>query len=252
MLRAYHRVKRSKEDRRNANRTPEQVFAEIYREGKWGSGQGPFCSGPGSAEDVIARPYVAAVCSFLRSFGGKPHVVDLGCGDFGLGRQLVEDCESYTGIDVVPHLVRHLQGSVDDPRVRFLCMDIVRDELPPGDVCVIRQVFQHLSNEQIGKVLAKLGRYSAVIVTEHYPSDGTKGAPNRDKVHGSGIRLFDNSGVYLDEPPFDIPRSAMEQLLEVPGHGFDGLYDPGVIRTFCLRLSPRATAVRPALGGVQA
>jgi Methyltransferase domain len=240
ILRSYRRIKQSKEDRRNANRSPEQVFAEIYREGKWGAGGERFCSGSGSSEDSITRPYVAAVSSFLRSFGEKPHVVDLGCGDFGVGRQLLEDCESYTGVDVVPDLVRHHQESVDLPGVRFLCMDIVRDELPPGDVCLIRQVLQHLSNEQIGKVLAKLGRYSAVLVTEHYPSDATKGVPNLDKVHGSGIRLYDRSGVYLDEPPFNVPRGAMQQLLEVRGTESDGLYEPGVIRTFCLRLSPRA------------
>jgi Methyltransferase domain len=240
VLKAYHRLKMRKEERRNADRTPEQVFSEIYREGKWGSGVKPFCSGAGSAEDVITRPYVAAVCSFLRSFDVKPHVVDLGCGDFSVGSLMIQDCESYTGVDVVPDLVRHHQESVHDPKVRFLCLDIVRDELPPGDVCIIRQVLQHLSNEQIGKVLAKLGQYKTVIVTEHYPSDSCQVVPNRDKVHGSGIRLYDNSGVYLDEPPFDIPKSAMKQLLEVPGHGFDGLYDAGVIRTFCLSLSQQS------------
>jgi hypothetical protein len=62
--------------------------------------------------------------------------------------------------------------------------------------------------------------------------------PNLDKVQGSGIRLYDNSGVYLDRPPFNIRPSDLELVLEVSGHGFGGLYDPGVIRTFRLS-SPR-------------
>jgi hypothetical protein len=135
-------------------------------------------------------------------------------------------------VDVVSDLVRHLKASVREHGVKFLCLDIVREELPPGDICLIRQVLQHLSNEQIGKVLAKLGRYPVVFVTEHYPKDGPAVVPNRDKVHGSGIRLYENSGVYLDRPPFNIPPAHLELILELPGHGFDGLYDPGVIRTF--------------------
>ena len=38
----------------------------------------------------------------------------------------------------------------------------------------------------------------------------------------------------LDRPPFNVPSSDLEVVLEVPGHGLDGLHDPGVIRTFRL------------------
>jgi hypothetical protein len=246
ILRAYHRTKQSRENRRNSNRSPEEVFTEIYREEKWGAGTGPFCSGTGSLDESITRPYVAAVCSYLRSFGGgKPHVVDLGCGDFVVGRQLVEDCGSYTGVDVVPELVQHHQASENDPRIRFQCLDIVRDELPPGDVCIIRQVLQHLSNDQIVKILSKLRQYRAVIITEHYPADRSAVVPNRDKVHGGGIRLFENSGVYLDQPPFNLPMRSMELMVEVPGHGFEKLYDPGVIRTYLISYSSQTSGTAP-------
>jgi SAM-dependent methyltransferase len=233
VVRAYHRRRRAREDRHNANRSAAEVFSEIYKKGTWGQSTGPYCSGHGSATDAIVGPYVRTIKECLRSHGpGEPRVVDLGCGDFSVGRQLVEDCAAYVGVDVVPDLVRHLEASVRDPRVRFLCLDIVREELPSGDICLIRQVLQHLSNDQIGKVLARLGRYPTVFVTEHYPSDGPAVVPNLDKVHGSGIRLYENSGVYLDRPPFNVPKANLELLLELPGHGFDGLYDPGVIRTF--------------------
>jgi len=232
VVRGYRRYKLVLEERRNTDRSPGEVFSEIYRQRKWG-GSERFCSGGGSATDTIVGPYVVAVSGFLRSFGTeKPRVVDLGCGDFSVGSRLVADCSSYVGVDVVPELVAHLQATSGGDHVRFLCLDMARDELPAGDVCLIRQVFQHLSNEQIGNVLAKLGRYRVVLVTEHYPHDGPSVVPNRDKVHGSGIRLFRNSGVYLDRPPFNVPKANLELMLEVPGHGFDGFYDPGVIRTF--------------------
>jgi hypothetical protein len=40
--------------------------------------------------------------------------------------------------------------------------------------------------------------------------------------------------VNLDRPPFSIPESRMKLLLEIPGHGFEGGIDPGVIRTFAI------------------
>ena len=233
LKRANHERNIAREARRNAGRTSQDVFSEIYREKKWG-GTGAFCSGSGSAIDAITDPYVACIRGFLRaSAPERPRVVDLGCGDFAIGSRLVEDCSEYTGVDVVPDLVKHLQETVRGP-ARFVCLDMVQDDLPAGDVCLIRQVFQHLSNAQIQKVLSKLSQYRTVFITEHHPADNPAVTPNVDKVHGSGIRLFNNSGVYLDHPPFNVPAANLELVLEVPDHGFGKLYNPGVIRTFRL------------------
>lgn len=235
VLRAYYRHLRAQEDARNLDRTPEEVFSEIYRQEKWGGSGQRFCSGSGSTSKSIVGPYVNKIRECLQSCGPeKPRVVDLGCGDFFVGRQLLDFCSTYTGIDVVPGLIQHLRGTVNDDRVEFLCLDIVRDPLPHGDVCLIRQVLQHLSNAQISRVLAKLTQYRTIFVTEHYPSNAATATPNLDKVHGSAIRLFEHSGVYLDQSPFDVPPAAMELILEVPGEGFGGLYEPGLIRTFRL------------------
>ena len=233
LKRANHERNIAREARRNAGRTSQDVFSEIYREKKWG-GTGAFCSGSGSAIDAITDPYVACIRGHLRSSGSeRPRVVDLGCGDFAIGSRLVEDCAEYTGVDVVPDLVKHLQETVSGP-TSFVCLDMVQDDLPAGDVCLIRQVFQHLSNAQIQTVLSKLSQYRTVFITEHHPADNPAVTPNVDKVQGSGIRLFNNSGVYLDQPPFNIPSANLELVLEVPDHGFGKLYTPGVIRTFRL------------------
>ena len=74
-------------------------------------------------------------------------------------------------------------------------------------------------NQQIISVLKKLKKYHWVFITEHYPTDNDMIKPNIDKVHGSDVRVYDNSGVYLTEPPFELPRLALEQILEVPGVG---------------------------------
>jgi len=111
-------------------------------------------------------------------------------------------------------------------------LDIVEDELPNGDVCFVRQVLQHLSNRQIIVVLPKLKKYKWVFITEHYQTDNNVIKPNIDKVHGRDVRVYDNSGVYLSKPPFELPAQELKEVLEVPGVGLEGLNDPGVIRTF--------------------
>jgi len=152
-------------------------------------------------------------------------VVDLGCGDFSVGRQLLEHVRAmnYVGCDIVPELIRVHAASVDDPRVSFRQLDIVTGELPEGDICLVRQVLQHLSNADIGRVLDKLAKYPAVYITEGYPLT-LEGPPNPDKLTGPGVRwdwrTGRGRGIELDLPPFDLRvqevcRVASNELEEV-------------------------------------
>ena len=232
LLLRYAELWRRREARRNAGRTPTEVFSEIYRKGIWGkSGVRPFNSGAGSTDRSVVSPYIERLRSELRQLGGV-RVVDLGCGDYSVSEQLAGYCTEYVGVDVVPELISHLQANRSDPRVRFVCMDIVEEDPPSGDVCLIRQVLQHLSNEQILRILPKLNRYRTVFVTEHYPAGRAPVTCNIDKVQGASTRIYQNSGVYLDRPPFSC--SGLELLLEVPDNSGNRLH-PGVLRTFRYR-----------------
>jgi hypothetical protein len=82
-------------------------------------------------------------------------------------------------------------------------MDITSDPLPEATLCPIRQVLQHLSNEEIGRILGRVRAYRYVIVTEHYPGPSVRLTPNRDKPHGHDTRILDDAAVVLDAPPFD-------------------------------------------------
>jgi hypothetical protein len=91
-------------------------------------------------------------------------------------------------------------------------VNIIEDELPQGDLCLVRQVLQHLSNQQILKTLKSLARYPHVIATEYvYAGPGLR--RNRDKPHGPGTRMPKRSGVFLESSPFNCPAKL---LLEVP------------------------------------
>jgi SAM-dependent methyltransferase len=215
---------------RNRNRSNSEVFSEIYRRNRWG-GNSEFFSGQGSRLQSIVGPYVAAIASELTTRYPGSSVVDLGCGDFEVGRQLLPYCASYCGVDVVPDLIAELRERHASPRVTFRLADITEEDMPQGDICLIRQVFQHLSNQEIAAVLGRLGAFRAVYVTEQVPIAEHLAQPNLDKTHGPDMRLWRDSGIYLDQAPFDLPSEALTAILEVPGQVPFAHFPAGVIRT---------------------
>jgi hypothetical protein len=235
LLRHYASFKRRQQQRRNQHKSVESVFTEIYAQNKWGGERGEFCSGDGSTDEQVVAAYVSMVeqVASAQGFAGR-EFVDLGCGDFRVGCRLLPLCSTYTGVDVVRPLVRRNQETYGNATVRFMHLDITADDPPDGDVCFVRQVLQHLSTQQIGAVLHKLGKYRWVFITEHYPADGDSIRPNLDKVHGADVRMYEGSGVYLADPPFNVPQRQLRTVLEVPA-GAGGGAERGVLRTFLYR-----------------
>jgi hypothetical protein len=183
-------------------RSNNQIFSRIYQRNEWGGSTGEFYSGPGSYEAPVEE-YAALVRKFIRE-NEIDSIVDLGCGDFSVGRRIVSSGLRYVGVDVVKPLVDRNNQMFRSYDISFECLDIAKDDLPDGKLCTIRQVFQHLSNANIKAVLPKLEKYRFVLVTEHHPSDTDFETANKDIPTGSAIRADWKSGVCLDQPPFNV------------------------------------------------
>ena len=233
LIERYNRLKLLRVQRKNRNKTAEEVFSEIYEKNKWGGSKDEFCSGSGSDDEQLVSAYISMISekASIEGFKGLTFV-DLGCGDFRVGKQLLPLCSSYIGVDIVKPLIHRNQEKFGNATTHFMYLEIVEDELPDGDVCFVRQVLQHLSNQQIISVLKKLKKYKWVFITEHYPTDNDAIKPNIGMVHSADVRVYNNSGVYLSEPPFELPKQSLNKILEVPGVGLWEGYDQGVIRTF--------------------
>lgn len=204
-------------------RSPAEVFGEIYALNMWGGEPGEFNSGAGSGVEASAS-FVRTVGEYIETHAIRS-VVDLGCGDFRVGAQLLRPGLTYTGIDVVPALIDSNQGAYASAEVGFVALDIVDDELPDGELYLLRQVLQHLSNAQIGRVLAKLRDKPHVIIAEHHPAPRRLKQPNRDKPPGHGIRVPFRSGVYPDRAPFSFPCRV------IASHPVPPLIAPGEVIT---------------------
>jgi SAM-dependent methyltransferase len=218
-VRAWHR------QRVQARRSNEEIFSSIYREKAWGAPGLDYCSGN---IPVVIEGYVAGVRDYL-SAQAPATIVDIGCGDFEAGRRLTDLAHSYIACDVVPALVERNRRKFQYPNVTFVVLDATLDPLPQGDIVIVKQVFQHLRNDQIATIVRKLRPFKTWIISEHTPTGPFE--PNRDMNTDSSVRGHDpsiNSGVVLTEPPFSIKPRTTKLLAEVPAH-------EGIIRTFAYK-----------------
>jgi SAM-dependent methyltransferase len=189
-----------------------EAFSQTYRTKLWGEVEGEkFFSGGGSLEE-FAAPYISWLTRFIaeREIGT---VVDLGCGDFLVGQRICSArAVNYVGVDIVPDLIAYNNSRFRSESISFKCANIIEDELPDGDICLIRQVLQHLSNKQISRVLANCAKFQYLLATEDVYS-GPGMCPNLDIMHGPDNRLFQRSGVFLDRAPFNMRT---QNVLEIP------------------------------------
>jgi SAM-dependent methyltransferase len=215
MIRRINIVRLSVNRRRNRRKTAAAVFDRIYETGAWGGSREHPNSGLGSRGQVVEK-FVSQISGFIASKNAKS-IVDIGCGDFHVAQKLLavagEDVK-YVGIDVSSVVIDHNRKLYSGQNVNFLCGDASEMSLPTADVCLIRQVLQHLSNAQIMKICERCAKYKYVIVTEHYPPEDRSFRANLDKPHGADTRLIDNSAVILDKPPFNLKN--VRTLFEVP------------------------------------
>lgn len=199
----------------NKKRTNGEVFDKIYKKNLWNEKRrklkkDKFYSGKGS-ENQYGVPYAKVILKFIQE-NKIETVVDLGCGDFKVASKFANKCKNYIGIDCVKDLIEYHKKRYNNEKIRFECLDITNDILPSGDLCLIRQVLQHLSNDEIKKVLENSKKYPYIIITEHLLNEVCKN-PNMDKTRGMHTRLFFGSGVYLDKEPFN---QKIEKIYEIP------------------------------------
>src|SRR5260221_3517435 len=111
-----------------------------------------YCIG---SRGTVLQGYSQQMADLLRGhsmeLGRTLTVVDLWSGGFTVGRALLENLpgSEYIGCDIVPELIAHNNASYASDKISFRRLDLVSDPLPDGDVCLVRQVLQHLSNADI-------------------------------------------------------------------------------------------------------
>jgi hypothetical protein len=157
------------------------IFGNIYENRLWGVGYDPeipFYSGIGSYDPSVIQ-YVSLVVDVINRYDVR-NVIEIGCGDFTVASQYIDNCRHYLGIEVVRALVEHIQRAYGTKAVRFSFADASRAKLPPCDLCIIRQVLQHLSHRDIMNILKNITS-KHILVTERLPAAHKITSFNLDK-----------------------------------------------------------------------
>jgi len=136
----------------------------------------------------------------------------------------------YIACDVVPAVITSNKQKYSHANVKFQVLDATNETLPGGDIIILRQVLQHLSNIDIEKVLRSIEHnFKYLIFTDHQPLN-SNWKPNIDKLTGSNIRNEFNSGLDLTAEPFNLSVAESQIIDSVR-------IDDGYIRTFIYKLS---------------
>jgi hypothetical protein len=189
----------------------KKAMQQVYEMKLWGNNNARFYSGEGSHQQTIVKPYIEAVSSFLNTFKTPITVCDLGCGDFNVGKQLVQHAKKYVAVDIVENLIVYNKKMFKEENLEFYCLDIAKDTLPVGDCVIVRQVLQHLSNKEVQSIVHKLAGFKFIILTEHTPQGNF--TPNKDIISGQGIRLKKQSGINLLAAPFHMKVKLEKELI---------------------------------------
>lgn len=169
----------------------ESVFTQIYKKNYWG---GYSRSGPGSDLDQT-RKIIKEIPRVLKHFGVKS-ILDVPCGDFNWQKHADFGFVDYVGADIVGHIVQRNNKMYSNSKRKFVKLDIRRDKLPCCDLILCRDLFQHLSFEDIWKAISNIKSSGCKYLLASSQINADK---NSDITTGGWRRLN------LLHPPFSFP-----------------------------------------------
>jgi SAM-dependent methyltransferase len=162
------------------------------------------------------KPYINAASELFKKLKISK-VIDLGCGDFNIGEKLVSYCDHYVACDISKVILERNKKKFKLDNLNFLHLNLSKDVLPEGDLATVRQVLQHLSNSEIKSFVEKINQkspYKFLLITEQLPLKKSF-IPNLDKPSGPKIRLGIDSGIILDQHPFNLKYINKKNILEI-------------------------------------
>ena len=132
----------------------DDIFTTIYERNLWGNNHHPEyhgSSGEGSDIDYNKTTYVPFLKNLILHNNLKT-IVDLGCGDFRCGELIYQDLDVlYTGYDAYKKVIEHHLARYPLPKYFFVHLDFChhKERIINGDICILKDVIQHWSLENI-------------------------------------------------------------------------------------------------------
>ena len=131
----------------------ESTFTNIYENKIWGDNENnnySGSSGPGS-DIENNKKYIELLKNFINEYNIK-NIVDLGCGDFRIGKLLYDDLNIiYTGYDTYKKVIDYNIILYPEQKYNFKHLDFYtnKESIVEGDMCILKDVIQHWSLKEI-------------------------------------------------------------------------------------------------------
>jgi hypothetical protein len=132
----------------------EQIFTNVYENAIWGNDNSKAYSGSSGGGSEIYYNENAYI-PFLKQFivdNNIKSVVDLGCGNFKCGTLIYDNLDiMYTGYDTYGKVIEYNKNINSRPKYNFMHMDFLNnmENIVNGDMCILKDVIQHWSLENI-------------------------------------------------------------------------------------------------------
>ena len=168
------------------------VFTGLYAPGSmWGDGSG------GGSDPNNAAAYVEFLNAFLAKYEPR-RVLDIGCGDGRMAGAINWQGARYIGIDVAQpalDLFRQWSGDMKTAAwAEWWQADALTDSLPNADLAICKEVLQHLTNDDVQRMIERLQAYPLVLHC----------SAMTHSINGD-VETGWCRGVDLSLPPFSLP-----------------------------------------------
>ena len=173
-----------------------EIFKKIYEMNWWGSNES--ISGHGSTLNYTENLRKELPIIFDKFSIHK--VFDAPCGDFNWMIKVIKKNNiKYLGADIVESLIKHNNTLFSNDRIKFIHLNILKDEFPEADIWICRDFFIHLSYHDIYRSLLSYSNSTIpyILTTSHINLSGFK---NMD------IRTGDARVIDLFSEPFFFPK----------------------------------------------
>lgn len=129
-------------------------FSAIYFNNTFGGNK----SRSGAGSDLVQTATIRIELPKLIKNLNIKSFIDAPCGDWFWMKEAALEIEKYIGIDIVENLITNNNQKFGSPSQKFLCLNIVEDELPTADLIFCRDCLVHLTYDDIYKVIANFKR----------------------------------------------------------------------------------------------
>ncbi len=147
------------------NNNFKKIFTDIINSNQWGykNQKYPICTGIGSSENNTIK-YRKLLKNYIINNHIKS-VIDVGCGIWEFYHNEFDDV-TYIGIDCVKKVIDFNKERYASKKKIFIYADLlnIKNNIPNVDLCIIKDVLQHLSNENIVTLLEKVKKKAKYIL----------------------------------------------------------------------------------------